>query len=59
MGTHSAVFGPVKYSILPQHLHPDELVGGNALVQMGTFAAILLGTILGGTLVVRDLGTGP
>ena len=51
MGTHSAVFGPVKYSILPQHLHPDELVGGNALVQMGTFAAILLGTILGGALV--------
>src|SRR2546427_5181632 len=51
MGTHSAVFGPVKYSILPQHLHQDELVGGNALVQMGTFAAILLGTILGGALV--------
>src|SRR6059036_3690554 len=51
MGTHSAVFGPVKYSILPQHLHADELVGCNALVQMGTFAAILLGTILGGALV--------
>src|SRR5206468_1856386 len=51
MGTHSAVFGPVKYSILPQHLHADELVGGNALVQMGTFAVILLGTILGGALV--------
>ena len=51
MGTHSAVFGPVKYSILPQHLHEDELVGGNALVQMGTFVAILLGTILGGGLV--------
>ena len=51
LGTHSAFFGPVKYSILPQHLHADELVGGNALVQMGTFAAILLGTMLGGTLV--------
>src|SRR2546425_4289239 len=51
MGTHSAVFGPVKYSILPQHLRDDELVSGNALVQMGTFAAILLGTILGGALV--------
>lgn len=37
MGTHSALFGPVKYSILPQHLHEDELVGGNALVEMGTF----------------------
>ena len=47
MGTHSAVFGPVKYSILPQHLRADELVAGNALVQMGTFLAILGGTILG------------
>jgi 1-acyl-sn-glycerol-3-phosphate acyltransferase len=51
LGTHSAFFGPVKYSILPQHLHVDELVGGNALVQTGTFAAILLGTMLGGALV--------
>src|SRR3989454_6326286 len=56
MGTHSAVFGPVKYSILPQHLRDDELVGGNALVQMGTFVAILLGTILGGWLVSRRWG---
>src|SRR5262249_8295044 len=45
MGAHSTLFGPVKYSILPQHLRPEELVGGNALVQTGTFAAILLGTI--------------
>ncbi|MCF5674233.1 glycerol acyltransferase, partial [Pseudomonas syringae] len=37
MGTHSALFGPVKYSILPQHLRETELVGGNALVEMGTF----------------------
>ena len=51
MGTHSAVFGPVKYSILPQHLGEQELVGGNALVQTGTFVAILAGTILGGMLV--------
>src|SRR2546427_8913868 len=57
MGTHSAVFGPVKYSILPHHLHADELVGGNALVQMGTLAAILLGTILGGSLVNRGCRT--
>src|SRR5438034_1072118 len=56
MGTHSAVFGPVKYSILPQHLHADELVGGNALVQMGTFAAILLGTILGVALGCMSCG---
>jgi hypothetical protein len=51
MGTHSALFGPVKYSILPQHLREEELVGGNALVQMGTFVAILAGTILGGVLI--------
>src|SRR5207247_8931997 len=51
MGTHSAVFGPVKYSTLPPRLYEDELVGGNALVQMGTFVAILRGTILGGGLV--------
>ena len=47
MGLHSTFFGPVKYAILPQHLKPNELVGGNALVEMGTFLAILLGTIAG------------
>ena len=51
MGTQSAFFGPVKFSILPQHLRSDELVGGNALVETGTFLAILLGTILAGYLV--------
>ena len=51
MGTHSTVFGPVKYAILPQHLRAEELVGGNAWVETGTFLAILLGTILGGVLV--------
>jgi hypothetical protein len=58
MGVHSTLFGPVKYSILPQHLHDDELVGGNALVEMGTFVAILIGTILGGVLVALP-GQGP
>ena len=48
MGVHSTLFGPVKYAILPQHLRPEELVGGNGLVEMGTFVAILLGTIAGG-----------
>lgn len=48
MGTHSAFFGPVKYSIIPQQLKSDELVGGNALVESGTFVAILLGTVLAG-----------
>src|SRR5471032_2738063 len=48
MGVHSTVFGPVKYAYLPQHLQPSELVGGNGLVEMGTFVAILIGTIIGG-----------
>jgi 1-acyl-sn-glycerol-3-phosphate acyltransferase len=48
MGVHSTVFGPVKYSYLPQHLAKTELVGGNGMVEMGTFVAILIGTIIGG-----------
>lgn len=48
IGVHSTVFGPVKYAYLPQHLDKHELVGGNGLVQMGTFVAILIGTIVGG-----------
>ncbi|SCX79419.1 MFS transporter [Desulfoluna spongiiphila] len=51
MGTQSAFFGPVKYSIMPQHLDATEIVGGNALVEMGTFVAILAGTIAGGLLI--------
>jgi 1-acyl-sn-glycerol-3-phosphate acyltransferase len=51
MGLHSTLFGPVKYAILPQHLKKEELVGGNGLVEMGTFLAILLGEILGGVLI--------
>lgn len=50
LGVQSTFFGPLKYSILPQHLDATELVGGNAMVQMGTFVAILLGTIAGGIL---------
>ncbi|MDZ3823607.1 MAG: MFS transporter [Pseudoxanthomonas sp.] len=50
-GVQSALFGPLKYSILPQALRPRELVGGNALVEAGTFLAILLGTMLGGWLM--------
>jgi acyl-[acyl-carrier-protein]-phospholipid O-acyltransferase/long-chain-fatty-acid--[acyl-carrier-protein] ligase len=48
MGTHSTVFGPVKYSMLPQHLSEKELMGGTGLVEAGTFLAILLGQITGG-----------
>ncbi len=56
MGIHSAFFGPVKYSIIPQHLMSGEIVGGNAMVEMGTFIAILLGTILGGVLIQIENG---
>jgi 1-acyl-sn-glycerol-3-phosphate acyltransferase len=58
MGVHSTLFGPVKYAILPQHLKTEELVGGNGLVEMGTFVAILIGTIAGG-LVVAVQPNGP
>jgi len=51
MGAQSTLFGPLKYGILPQHLQVEELVGGNGLISMGTFLAILLGTILGGLLI--------
>ncbi|MCU1716866.1 MFS transporter [Pseudomonas sp. 5P_3.1_Bac2] len=54
MGVQSALFGPVKYSILPQHLHEHELVGGNALVEMGTFLAILAGTIGAGVMMASE-----
>jgi 1-acyl-sn-glycerol-3-phosphate acyltransferase len=51
MGVHSTIFGPVKYAILPQHLRSHELIGGNGLVEMGTFVAILLGEIVGGVVI--------
>jgi 1-acyl-sn-glycerol-3-phosphate acyltransferase len=50
MGLHSTLFGPAKYAYLPQHLGEDELTGGNGMVEMGTFVAILVGTIAGGLL---------
>src|SRR6185436_9095040 len=58
LGLHSTLFGPVKYAILPQTLESEELIGGNGLVEMGTFVAILIGTIVGG-LVVAIEGSGP
>ena len=57
LGMHSTLFGPVKYAILPQHLHKDELIGGNALIEAGTFVAILGGTLLGGLLAGAEGGT--
>ena len=51
MGLHSTLFGPVKFAYLPERLEPSELVGGNGMVEMGTFVAILLGTMLAGGLI--------
>ncbi|GCL64527.1 MFS transporter [Pseudaquabacterium pictum] len=51
MGLHSTLFGPVKFAYLPQHLTERELTGGNGMVEMGTFVAILLGSLAGGVLI--------
>lgn len=56
MGLHSTLFGPIKYAILPQHLHEEELINGNALIESATFASILLGTIIGGILSGYEKG---
>ncbi len=56
LGIHSTFFGPLKYSILPQYLAPDELLGGNALIEGGTFLAILIGTIVGGLSILAPGG---
>ncbi|MES2771227.1 MAG: MFS transporter [Pseudomonadota bacterium] len=56
MGVHSTLFGPVKYAYLPQHLKQEELVGGNGMIEMGTFVAILLGEVLGAWLVISSHG---
>ncbi len=57
MGLHSTLFGPVKFAYLPQHLNERELTGGNGMVEMGTFVAILLGNVVGGLLIaIPDLG---
>jgi len=58
MGLHSTLFGPVKFAYLPQALNERELTGGNGMVEMGTFVAILLGNIVGG-LMVAVPGVGP
>ena len=55
MGLHSTVFGPVKFAYLPQHLSERELTGGNGMVEMGTFVAILLGNVAGGLLIALPL----
>ncbi|OMO20116.1 MFS transporter [Vibrio lentus] len=54
MGTQSAFFGPVKYALLPQQLESKELVSGNALVETGTFLAILIGTLGAGIIASEE-----
>lgn len=54
MGAQSAFFGPLKYGILPQHLAAHELIGGNGLIQMATYVAILCGAALGGLIAAES-----
>jgi acyl-[acyl-carrier-protein]-phospholipid O-acyltransferase/long-chain-fatty-acid--[acyl-carrier-protein] ligase len=56
LGVQAAFFGPVKYAIIPELLAPEELIGGNALIEAGTFLAILIGTIAGGLLILAPHG---
>ncbi len=58
MGVHSTFFGPIKYAILPQHLHEGEVLGGTGLVEAGTYIAILVGTILAGIIPVEWAAVG-
>jgi MFS family permease len=57
MGVHSTFFGPIKYAILPQHLHKEEVLGGTGLVEAGTYIAILGGTLLAGIIPVKVAAT--
>lgn len=56
MGLQSTFFGPIKYSLLPEHLKKNELLSGNGLIEAGTFLAILLGTIFGGLIINSQYG---
>lgn len=56
MGVQSTFFGPIKYSLLPLHLKDDELIGGNGLIEAGTFLSILFGTIFGGLVIRTEFG---
>ena len=58
MGVHSTFFGPIKYAILPQHLHESEVLAGTGLVEAGTYIAILAGTILAGWIPVEWAAAG-
>jgi acyl-[acyl-carrier-protein]-phospholipid O-acyltransferase/long-chain-fatty-acid--[acyl-carrier-protein] ligase len=56
MGTQSTFFGPIKYGILPEKIKEDELIGGNGLIEAGTFVSILVGTLVGGLLILAENG---
>ena len=56
MGMQSTFFGPIKYSLLPEHLQDDELIRGNGLIEGGTFLSIMLGTIFGGLIIHTEYG---
>lgn len=56
LGMQATFFGPLKYAILPDQLNENELIAGNGLIEAGTFIAILLGTILGGILILHRYG---
>lgn len=56
LGTHATFFGPLKYALLPEQLQPTELLAGNGLIEAGTFIAILIGTIIGGVLILQNHG---
>ena len=57
LGVQAALFGPVKYGILPEHLAEEELVAGNGVIEASTFLAIVIGTVAGGALVLLPGGT--
>jgi len=56
MGIQSTFFGPIKYSLLPEHLKDNELISGNGLIEGGTFLSILLGTMFGGLIIRTEYG---
>ncbi|HVY14634.1 MAG TPA: MFS transporter, partial [Rhodopila sp.] len=56
LGCQAALFGPVKYGVLPEYLHPEELIAGNGLIEATTFCAIVLGTVAGGGLILLPAG---
>ena len=57
LGVQAALFGPVKYGLLPEHLAADELVAGNGVIEATTFLSIVCGTVAGGALILLSHGT--